>query len=363
MSAVKLDSNAWYSISEGRVANVSDPLTTNLQDTGNGLRVFGKTDAMWQFQPIGDKDGRYLVRLNSAGVGKQLSVCWSSEEIDSSKTTGCLRRTESDESQQWDITEWENEKGTLKFTNVANGTGYVLDVHPGTNLFMSSEIEGTNGVSARQPAQHWIMTSSKEVNDGAYSTIYSAGTTPVSTATSSGSGSASPTATATGTDARAVTPTAADGVATASSSPDPSSSGGLSSGAAAGIGVGVSLGAIAILGAAFFFWWRRRKASRNASGPPNDHRYELGHDGSTVGKRSPGTVNASTIGSASPANDHYGQESKVLGHMQPHAHAAEANANPIYEAPSNTRYELDSEMGAPTHTPAQQELLGSDARR
>ncbi|GKT41224.1 uncharacterized protein ColSpa_01405 [Colletotrichum spaethianum] len=175
MSAVKLDSNAWYAISEGRVANVSDPLTSNLQDTNNGLRVFGKTDALWQFQPVGDKDGRYLVRLNSAGVGQQLSVCWSSAEVHPSGTRGCLRKTESDESQQWDITEWESEKGTLKFTNVANGTGYVLDVHPGSNLFMSSEIEGTDGVSARQPAQHWIMTSSKAVDDGAYSTIYSAG--------------------------------------------------------------------------------------------------------------------------------------------------------------------------------------------
>ncbi|EFQ35600.1 transmembrane alpha-helix domain-containing protein [Colletotrichum graminicola] len=348
MSAVKLDSNAWYAISEGRVANVSDPLTTNLQDTDSGLRVFSKTDAMWQFQPTGDKDGRYLVRLNSAGVGKQLSVCWTSEEVHPSRTRGCLRRTESDESQQWDITEWENEKGTLKFTNVANGTGYVLDVHPGSNLFMSSEIEGTNGVSARQPAQHWIMTSSKAVDDGAYSTIYSAGTTPVS--------SASPTATATGTNGGAVTPTATDGSATPSSSPGPSSSAELSSGAAAGIGVGVSLGVIAILGAAFFFWWRRRKASRNTSGPQNDYRYELGHDGGTVEKMSPGTMNASTISSSTP-------ESKVLGHMQSHAHAAEANANPIYEAPNDTRYELDSGMSAPTHTHAQNELHVSNARQ
>ncbi|KAK2051905.1 hypothetical protein LY76DRAFT_599007 [Colletotrichum caudatum] len=361
MSAVKLDSNAWYAISEGRVANVSDPLTTSLQETSSGLRVFSKTDALWQFQPTGDKDGRYLVRLNSAGVGQQLSVCWTSEEVHPSRTRGCMRNTESDESQQWDITEWENEKGTLKFTNVANGTGYVLDVHPGTNLFMSSEIEGTNGVSARQPAQHWIMTSSKAVDDGAYSTIYSAGPTPVSTATPSGT--ASTTATATGTNAGAVTPTATDGSTTATSSPASSSSAGLSSGAAAGIGVGVSLGVIAILGAAFFFWWRRRKAPRNASEPQDDHRYELGHDGSTVGKMSPGTANASTISSSSPPNDYYGQEYKVLGHMQPHTHAAEANTNPIYEAPNDTRYELDSGMGAPTHTSAQHELHGSNARR
>ncbi|TQN69893.1 Paired immunoglobulin-like type 2 receptor alpha [Colletotrichum shisoi] len=367
MSAVTLDSNAWYAISEGRVANVSDPLTTSLQDTTDGLRVFGKTDALWQFQPVGNRDGRYLVRLNAAGVGQQLSVCWNLAEVHPSRTRGCMRKTESDESQQWDITEWESEKGTLKFTNVANGTGYVLDVHPGNNLFMSSEIEGTDGVSARQPAQHWIMTSSKAVDDGAYSTIYSAGTTPVSAATSSASGSSSATATATGTDAGAATATSSGGPATGTSSPGSSSSGGLSTGAAAGIGVGVSLGAIAILGAAFFFWWRRRRASRGAAAgaaAPGNHHHEMGHDGSTIGKPSPGTANASTVaGSPSPAHGYYAHEAKVLGHMQPHSHSAEANTNPIYEAPTQTRYELDSGTGGHTHAPTQHELSDSHTRR
>ncbi|WQF79236.1 Putative ricin B-like lectin [Colletotrichum destructivum] len=387
MSAVTLDSNAWYAISEGRVANVSDPLTTSLQDTTNGLRVFGKTDALWQFQPVGNRDGRYLVRLNAAGVGQQLSVCWNLAEVHPSRTRGCMRKTESDESQQWDITEWESEKGTLKFTNVANGTGYVLDVHPGSNLFMSSEIEGTDGVSARQPAQHWIMTSSKAVNDGAYSTIYSAGvsgllknvvwseqgadnpqTTPVSTASSSASGSSSATATATGTDAGAATATSSGGSTTGTSSPGSSSSGGLSTGAAAGIGVGVSLGAIAILGAAFFFWWRRRRASRDAAAAaaaaPGNHHHEMGHDGSTIGKSSPGTANASTVaGSPSPAHGYYAHEAKVLGHMQPHSQSAEANTNPIYEAPTETRYELDSGTGGHTHAPTQHELSDSQTRR
>lgn len=39
---------------------------------------------------------------------------------------------------------------------------------------MSSEIEGTEGVSDKQLAQHWVMSSERPVNDGAYSTIYSA---------------------------------------------------------------------------------------------------------------------------------------------------------------------------------------------
>lgn len=40
---------------------------------------------------------------------------------------------------------------------------------------MSSEIEGSDGVSGKQVAQHWVMTSERPVDDGAYSTIYSAG--------------------------------------------------------------------------------------------------------------------------------------------------------------------------------------------
>ncbi|GJC93081.1 transmembrane alpha-helix domain-containing protein [Colletotrichum higginsianum] len=351
MSAVTLDSNAWYAISEGRVANVSDPLTTSLQDTANGLRVFGKTDALWQFQPVGNRDGRYLVRLNAAGMGQQLSVCWNLAEVHPSRTRGCMRKTESDESQQWDITEWESEKGTLKFTNVANGTGYVLDVHPGNNLFMSSEIEGTDGVSARQPAQHWIMTSSKAVNDGAYSTIYSAGhgnIIGIGIIVCNRNGNRNGRRSSDGDvfrwlyyrdlEPRFLT-----------------------------IRRALNRRRGRNRRAAFFFWWRRRRASRDAAAAaaaPGNHHHEMGHNGSTIGKSSPGTANASTVaGSPSPAHGYYAHEAKVLGHMQPHSHSAEANTNPIYEAPTETRYELDSGTGGHAHTPTQHDLSDSQTRR
>lgn len=106
MVAAKLDANAWYQVSETRVTNVSAPINNNLQTTNAGLRVFAKTAQAWQFQPFGDVEGRYLARLNTSGVGQQLSVCYKEDEVHPSRTIGCLRRTESDESQQWDISEW-----------------------------------------------------------------------------------------------------------------------------------------------------------------------------------------------------------------------------------------------------------------
>lgn len=106
MVAAKLDANAWYQVSETRVTNVSAPINNNLQTTNAGLRVFARTAQAWQFQPFGDVEGRYLARLNTSGVGQQLSVCYKEDEVHPSRTIGCLRRTESDESQQWDISEW-----------------------------------------------------------------------------------------------------------------------------------------------------------------------------------------------------------------------------------------------------------------
>lgn len=114
--------------------------------------------------------------------------------------------------------------------------------------------------------------------------------------------------------------------------------------------MGVAIGAVALIGAGVFFWWRRRKAAKAAAaGPdgPEDHQY-----GGAAAKYSPGTAHASTIAPSpspnTPYRDYYGgTEAKVLGHMQPHAHAAEAGNTPIYEAPTDTRYELDSGHGQP----------------
>lgn len=151
-----------------------------------------------------------------------------------------------------------------------------------------------------------------------------------------------------------LTGTGLNASATSSStgSAEPASSG-LSSGAAAGIGAGVAIGAVALIGAGVFFWWRRRKAAKAAAagGPdgPEDQMHQH-HNGAAAGY-SPGTAHASNIAPSpspnTPYKDYYGNEAKVLGHMQPHAHAAEAGNTPIYEAPTEARYELDSGHGQP----------------
>jgi len=162
------DSNAWYAVSEHRVDNVSEPLNGNLQGSGDTLNVFAKNSQDWQLQPVDDVSGRYLLRTNTKGPTMQLSSCYKADEIHRNKTGVCLLGATSDDAQKWDITNWGD--GTFKMTNVANGSGFVVDVHPGAALFMNDQIDTSSVV---QPAQHWIFSSDKPVNDGAYSTIYS----------------------------------------------------------------------------------------------------------------------------------------------------------------------------------------------
>jgi hypothetical protein len=164
------DPNAWYLVSEARVDTASAPLRSNLQLTNGNLTVWPRVAQAWQFQPVDGVRGRYLMRLNTSGVTTQLSTCLKPDEVHPSRTGLCMLRSTADDAQKWEVAPWGD--GTFKVANVANGTGYVLDVHPGNPPFMSSEIEGVNGVP-RQPAQHWIMASERVVNDGAYSTIYS----------------------------------------------------------------------------------------------------------------------------------------------------------------------------------------------
>lgn len=85
----------------------------------------------------------------------------------------CLRDSSVDNSQIWEISVWNGTSEEFKFVNVANGSNYVLDVHPTSNLFMNVNVEGSSGVAETQPAQHWVLSSISAVNDGAYSTIYS----------------------------------------------------------------------------------------------------------------------------------------------------------------------------------------------
>lgn len=264
--AASIDPNAWYGISETRVDNGTKPLDNTLQTiSGGGMRVWNGQN-MWQFQPVGGEKDRYLLRSSSTGVQQQLAACYNTDEIHPMRTRACMMRTTSDDSQKWIITRWNRSDGinSWKIQNVGNGTGYVLDVHPGDAVFLNSDIEGEtiNGqkVGARV-AQHWVFSSRKAVDDGAFSTIYSNTPAPAPTETQSSSSTARSTTTSTSGSPNNAPASPTDPASNTGSS-TPQHDTGLSSGAAAGIGVGATIGALALIGALVFFFWRRRKARR-----------------------------------------------------------------------------------------------------
>ncbi|KAF6802334.1 transmembrane alpha-helix domain-containing protein [Colletotrichum musicola] len=203
MAVAELDSNVWYVLTTARQGKVGEQITSCLQDT----------------VPLEAKAGRYVMRLKNTGLREQFSVCWEAEEVYSTKTVGCLRTSTSDESQQWDVADWGD--GMFDLANVANGTGYQLDVHPGSNSFMNDESEGKDGVVGTQYAQRWIMTSHAPVNNKALSTIIFSQPT---------------------TSAAITQPTGE------------TAAGGLSAGAYAGIGIGAGIAGVAFLGVAAIFW-------------------------------------------------------------------------------------------------------------
>ncbi|KAK1984264.1 hypothetical protein LZ30DRAFT_441539 [Colletotrichum cereale] len=264
----ELDPNAWYRLSETRVDNSTGPFALNLILRDVGLRVHPVTDgaAAWQFQPFGGVKGRYLMRLDQAGVKQQLGVCYDAKELAVGATVACLQESSVSDSQVWEISPWSGRSGEYKFVNVANGTGYVLDVHPNANLFMNKDVEGSAGVTETQPAQHWLISSVSPVNDGAYSTIYSANvavstdSATLSTASKTASTAATASAPMTTTASQTGTATSTPGVSTSPAVAMPASRG-ISPGAGAGIGVGVAIGVVGLIGAIAFFWWRRQQAA------------------------------------------------------------------------------------------------------
>lgn len=141
------------------------------KNNGDHLACFGNVSPAqyWQFMPVDPKNpARYAVRSSVRGVFKQLGTCYNPEEIDEQHTQPCLLRSDGSDTQKWDITMWPGKNSTLRFQNVQNGTKYNMDVHVGNPMFMSSDVDGKN----YQKAQHWLMTSVKNIDDGAYSTTF-----------------------------------------------------------------------------------------------------------------------------------------------------------------------------------------------
>jgi hypothetical protein len=168
-----IDPNVWYHLTEFRVDTYGKSFTSNFHINGDGeLRVFGILEKQtWQFHPVDPDEhpGRYSLRHNFMGVYKQLAVCYDAKEASVGKTKPCLLDSvPGEQTQMWDIADWGD--GMVRFINVGNGTKYWLDVHQGNPPFMSSDTD----TSEDNPAQRWLYTSVGDVNDEAYSTVFSA---------------------------------------------------------------------------------------------------------------------------------------------------------------------------------------------
>ncbi|KAM0269638.1 hypothetical protein ACHAQH_009692 [Verticillium albo-atrum] len=378
----EFDPNVWYHISEERVTNASTPVFSNtLQTTNDGLRVFALVAQAWQMQPIDDEPGLYLMRHNSSGVGQQLSVCHDPAEDHKSKTIACMRPSSVDDAQKHYFEEI-GDTGAFLWKPKANNSDYAMDVHPGSNLFLNDQIQGETS-DALHPAQRWVFSSARDVNDGAWSTIYS-GESAVSSAPAPATTAASTSAS---TTAAETTPTSADasaaetsGTSSDSNHSSDSGGGGITPGAAAGIGVGATIAGLALIGALVFFFWRRRRASRAADpttkSEGGDYTYHAPPSQATTpanGDTYTGSNEhkaGAMWGSTYPQGDQ--QYSATTHHSSPphdihlpHSTAhqtepAEAPFQPIHEAPSHQYTELDASaphsngMNSVQQTPATQ---------
>lgn len=122
----------------------------------------------WQFIPVDGIAGYYAVRCYVEGINKQLGTCYNQSELNEQHTQPCLLNSDGSDTQKWNITEWADDEKTYRFQNVQNGTGLNMDVHPGNPMFMSNDQNPKN----HQSAQHWLMTSVRNINDAAYSTTF-----------------------------------------------------------------------------------------------------------------------------------------------------------------------------------------------
>ncbi|RSM08918.1 hypothetical protein CEP52_004379 [Fusarium oligoseptatum] len=247
--ATKIDPNVWYQLTEAAVDDYEGDFVSSLQPVAqdDDLHVWPAKgiNAFWQFQPIGDKPGRYAIRCSKTTTQKQLSICYRPDVKD--------------------VASW-GANDTYRLINVKNGTDYYLDCVPNGPVFLSPNHEGY------QSRQHWLMTSVKDVDDAAYSTVFSEDSSstshPMTTSASTSESTASDSETYTSGTSEAE-----------SSSADSSNNKGLSSGAIAGISIGATLAVVALALLAFFLW-RRKK--RNGQTPKNVGPSESNDEGNSL---------------------------------------------------------------------------------
>jgi hypothetical protein len=282
-SVDSIDPNVWYAITESRVNFTS---AMEWKDNGMSFQVVADiNNQYWQFFKL--DNGNWNLRNQAGGTSKQFGAYFSASETAASKTRVGIVTASDSESQEWTIDEsWDD--GTYRIQNVGNGTNYNLDVHVGTPIFMSDVLDA----EPKQVAQHWMISSRRDINDDAYSTAFArvrrsslfsrhSANLLQSTSTSSSPASSSAVATAAATTDSSSNSAASTAASSATSSAaagviaKQKSSHGLSPGAAAGIGVGVALGIIAAA-AIFFLLFRRRRTDQRRNHQQLERSAELG---------------------------------------------------------------------------------------
>ncbi|KAJ4180335.1 hypothetical protein NW755_011826 [Fusarium falciforme] len=267
--ATKIDPNVWYQLTEAAVDDYEGDFVSSLQPVAqdDDLHVWPAKDinAFWQFQPIGDKPGRYAIRCSKTTTQKQLSVCYRPDvKVENRRTHACLLDSDGTDAQHWDVASW-GANDTYRLINVKNGTDYYLDCVPNGPVFLSPNHEGY------QSRQHWLMTSVKDVDDAAYSTVFSEDSSstshPMMTSASTSESTASESETSTSGTSEAE-----------SSSGDSSNNKGLSSGAIAGISIGATLAVVTIALLAFFLWRRRKQNAQNTNSVGSSESNNEGND-------------------------------------------------------------------------------------
>lgn len=162
-SVDSIDSNVWYAVTESRVN-----FTSSMQWKGNAISFQNEGDISneyWQFFKL--DNGNWNIRNQAAGTSRQLGAYYSAAETATSKTRVGIMNAVASDSQEWTIDSSWND-GTYRIKNVGNGTNYNLDVHVGTPVFMSDVV----AAEPKQVAQHWMISSKIDINDGSFSTAF-----------------------------------------------------------------------------------------------------------------------------------------------------------------------------------------------
>ncbi|KAF2230801.1 hypothetical protein EV356DRAFT_536031 [Viridothelium virens] len=252
---VQFDSNIWYQITEARVGFGSGLASWSQNKTGFQAWNITNEAQYWQILAYSDESSTYAFRSRTSGPSIALATVYDSDEVDPSYTQPrTVPLNPDDDSQKWTFGNWSDGSNTLFIVNVANGSAYHLDVHPGNPVFMSSQ----TAAQPNDPGQHWEIQTIAPINDVEWSTTLSSTPTMRTTASASNTGAAMASTVTPSASGSGVTAAPNTEASNASSAVGTASSSHLSTGAAVGIGVGVGAVVVILLAVGLYLFFRRR---------------------------------------------------------------------------------------------------------